>query len=132
MQEQNKFWDHIKDIWDYKIDRKWVEINHTNIPKKAIVLVTNLKTLLNRVKKRVIVEEKKLVSGKPTAYPSKLWLDIYSKVDLVDIYKLWCKELHAQNIEYVLINSTDNSYSLIDSIESLPTIIHSNIHSKYF
>ena len=127
-EQQNGHWDHIKGFWNYEIDTKWVEIAHADVPKKAIVLVTNLNTLLKRVKNRKIIEKNclnynKQIDYTPPNYSSKFWLDVYSTVNLYDIYKTWCEELSRQNIDYILINSSDDSYPIVHSIEDLSIIL---------
>jgi hypothetical protein len=117
-------WKHIKGSWNYKIDMKWSDICNIDLPKKAIVLVTSLETLLIRAQKRTEIEKKSISSEEYQTYPSKYWMNIFEKVNLFDIYKKWLRELYEQKIEFIIVDSTSTAYETYDNFDDLQYLLH--------
>ena len=93
-------------------DAKWVDLLQNKAEKKAVVLVADKATILDRVNRRRFVEPH-VSTGKDKRYNAEFWQKLYERTDLTGVYKAWCAELERCKIPYVLINANDSRYSVL-------------------
>lgn len=100
----------------YNQDPEWNLVSRHAMAMRAIVLAATPTTILNRVRERQIFE-RLAQQGHKTLYPAELWLNVYGQVDLVSIYREWCRELEDHGIPYLFVDSTDDSYPVLSNDE---------------
>lgn len=115
----------INSATDFGQDPRWNDLIGREIPKKAVVLVAGKQTILQRVRRRQIIESQTLTNREESRYPAQLWLELLESVDIVALYQAWCRELRSHGIPYVLVNSNDGAYSIIKSEDHLPDVVNS-------
>jgi hypothetical protein len=93
-------------------DAKWVDLLQNKAEKKAVVLVADKATILDRVNRRRFVEPH-VSTGKDKRYNAEFWQKLYERTDLTGVYKAWCAELEGCKIPYVIINANDSRYSVL-------------------
>lgn len=103
------------DVGRFVDDPKWLELVAMEAPKKAIVLVTDRATIVQRVKERVI-REKQSAHAQERPYNPARWLELLDKIDVDELYQAWCAELQRHDIPQVLIDSTDQNYRALKHI----------------
>lgn len=116
-------WRYMRDSWLYTKDQELNNILKLNVKKQAIVLVSDKKTILNRIKKRRLIEGTLPSNYNDKRYPTDYWEAVYQDINLLEVYTKWCMQLEAENIEYKLINSMNSQYKLIKDKELLGDII---------
>lgn len=121
---RNAYWRRIEQHWSYGIDPSWVHIRQLPIAKKAIILMTDLKTLTQRASKRTLVEKGRGTQG----YPSDFWLDLFNKIDLSEVYTRWINELEALDIDYSIIDSTGKEYTELSKNVNIEKFISGECH----
>lgn len=117
-------WEYIKSSWVYQKDTSWRNILNTKYAKKAIILVSTKNIIIERTKQRLIIENLHLTNTNQGKYPSSFWINLYNKIDLNDIYRIWCNELDQHGIDYICIDTSSGTYNLIDK-QYLSSIINS-------
>lgn len=115
----------LRNATDFNQDPRWNDLAARGVDKKAIVLVTSKQTIMQRVRQREVIE-----SSEPTNsnnhYPARYWLDLLRQVNLVVLYRAWCRELRTQGIPYTLVDSSDDAYPIIEDEDRLPAILRSS------
>ena len=112
------------DPTEFNKDIAWTELLNLPAPKRAVALVANKQTLLDRIRQRSVVEEPTPTNRAANIYQNDKWLRRLERVNLVALYKAWCKELRDNNIPYVLVNSNDERYLVIENEERLEDIVN--------
>jgi 2-polyprenyl-3-methyl-5-hydroxy-6-metoxy-1,4-benzoquinol methylase len=103
----------------FENDSVWDEICETQKGMKAIVLVSSKATILKRIDEREIIENGNIKKPKVSnrlinkKYPRQFWRKLISSTNMLRLYERWCQELEKRGIPYTLINSENNSYSII-------------------
>jgi hypothetical protein len=103
-------------------DTSWTNLLHRSIPKKAVVLIAGKQTIADRMRQRVI-QAPTSNARKVKKYPHETWLNLLEQVDLSALYDAWLQELRDNAIPYVLVDSTSDSYDIIDE-NGLMDILH--------
>lgn len=98
----------------FACDPRWKELLALPYPKKAIVLVVSYSTLVKRMSIRSSIEPAILGGNNSRPYPRKRWIELLSAVDLDELYQAWCRELQKNGIPFVLVDSSDASYTTIE------------------
>ncbi len=98
---------------DFSSDPPWAKVLALPCPKKAVVLMASRKILLNRMSSRQYNEPKNLKENSSYRYQNRHWVDVLKRVDLDEFYLSWCSELEKNGIPYMLINSSNELYSII-------------------
>lgn len=101
----------------YGDDPRWSFVRAWPGEKKALVLVTSRQALLQRIQRRTIIERSALTGTPEALYPGQVWEFIIGHVNLRQFYQEWLSELKAQRIPYLLVDSTDDRYRIIDHDE---------------
>jgi hypothetical protein len=96
-------------------DRKWLELVASKRPKKAIVLVADKGTIVERARGRTI-RESEFPSRAGHPYDPERWLPLLNKVDLAEIYRAWCAELDHHSIPRILIDSSNQHFKILESL----------------
>jgi len=99
----------------------WYTLQQLDHTKKAIILVADRPTLLERVDGRDLVEP--LWTDETSQYSRTLWRKIYEQADLLSLYQGWCDFLEAQNIPYRLVDSRMADYQPIENRERLSALL---------
>lgn len=99
---------------DFEKDEPWCDLKSRDIVRKAIVLIANRQTILQRARQRQIIESRILMSQDEMHYPNQFWLDLIERIDLLTLYRAWCCELRNHKIPYLLIDSTDSTYPVLE------------------
>jgi 2-polyprenyl-3-methyl-5-hydroxy-6-metoxy-1,4-benzoquinol methylase len=107
---------------DFDQDVAWADVVDRDVAKKAVVLVANKQTLIERIRQRKRIEDPELRGREAKDYPAQKWLKVIEEVDLVDLYQAWCEELRKRDIPYLLVMSTDARYPAIAEEDLLATI----------
>jgi hypothetical protein len=100
---------------NFALDRPWASILAHPSPKQAIVLKVSHYVLLERMTQRRHIESKSLLSSFINRYPRQHWIEILEQINLDKIYQAWCYELEKNGIPYVLIDSSNDCYSVLGS-----------------
>ena len=77
-------------------DKQWRAILALPGEKRAVIVVADRATLVERVKARVDVE-----TGDPHAYGVAKWLRLYNTISVDAVYRAWRDELKRRGIAYV-------------------------------
>jgi hypothetical protein len=101
----------------------WRDLVKRDIPKKAVVLVCNTQTLIQRMGQRRLNEEPGSGSTDARKYAAQKWRQILHQVDLVALYQHWCYELQNNQIPYTLINSNSYDYAIVEE-DRLPVVVY--------
>lgn len=103
----NRFkWDLLYKEWDYRLDPQWMELLTVATPKKAIVLVADNQTLIERALGRKQREKNLDSCGSPERdYPAMRWVFVYNNLNLPLIYEMWCKELRRAGVEFIVLDA---------------------------
>jgi SAM-dependent methyltransferase len=105
-------------------DMAWTDLLKLPAPKSAVVLVASKQTLFARIRQRSIVEEPNLTGRGTKIYSNDKWVNRLEGVDLLALYKAWCRELRDNDIPYVLLDSNDEGYPVIQDEERLEDIVN--------
>ena len=99
----------------FDTDNVWKLIEQLHGDKVAVVLVAPLTLLLERIQKRrhlegTLVEtsrsdDPRVTSLKTGRYPSAVMRRTLDAIDLVELYRTWCKQLDAAGIPWHLVES---------------------------
>ena len=108
----------------FEHDEPWIELRRSAAPKRAVVLVASKQTLLQRVARRRVIEEEELRGREAKDYPNQKWLSLLEEVDLLALYRDWCQELRDSHIPYLLVDSGDDNYPIIESEEALEAVVN--------
>jgi 2-polyprenyl-3-methyl-5-hydroxy-6-metoxy-1,4-benzoquinol methylase len=103
----------------------WSDLVKRDIPKKAVVLVCNEQTLMQRMGQRSFNEEPGSGSTDARKYAAQKWRKILAQVDLVALYQHWCDELRNNQIPYTLLDSNSYDYSVVDE-DQLSVVVDGN------
>jgi SAM-dependent methyltransferase len=103
-------------------DKAWTSIIGRSAQKRAVVLVTSTQTMKDRISQRTTSEESAFL-GVEGGYRPQRFLKLLEKVDLADVYGAWCAELRNRGVPYVLVDSSDDSYPIIEDEKRLPEIL---------
>ena len=96
----------------FHIDPKWRDVILRPVPKQAVVLVVTKQTLLERATVRRHVEDDR--DGVPTGdYPSAYMVSLIQRADIDALYEAWRRELERLAIPYVLVDSSDSQYRIL-------------------
>jgi 2-polyprenyl-3-methyl-5-hydroxy-6-metoxy-1,4-benzoquinol methylase len=119
----------IRSANDFEHERRWVRLNKRPIPKRAVVLVASKQLILERVRKRRTLEHPALRAkreGSNRSYNVARWLGLLEEVNLTVLYQAWCRELRHRGIPYMLVDASDDGYSIIEDEDLLPAIVGDN------
>lgn len=108
----------------FEQDPSWNDLVSRDMSKKAIVLVTSKQLILRRLRQRQTIEDLQSIDPKKNRYPVRYWLDLVERMDLVALYQAWCRELQARGVPYVLVDSTDDTYPIIEHEDRLPDLVN--------
>jgi SAM-dependent methyltransferase len=120
----------IRSASDFGHELRWADLNERPIPKKALVLVASKQLILERVRQRRNHEPSALRAkqeGPDDSYDVAWWLGFLEEVNLTDLYQAWCRELRDRGIPYVLVDATDDAYSVIEDEDRLPAIVGDSV-----
>jgi hypothetical protein len=99
----------------FENDPKWLELVATRRAMKAVVLVADRDTIIQRVRQRTIREkESPSPAGRP--YNPEHWLTILDKIDMNEVYKSWCAELDRRGIPRLLVDSSNQQYVILETL----------------
>lgn len=105
-------------------DLPWTEIVRRPTAKRAVVLVASKETIVERIATRTVSEAPEMKNFKPLGgYPSRRWLNIVPQIDVPGLYRAWCAELRDHAIPYVLVNSNDSTFAVIEDETRLEGIV---------
>lgn len=90
---------------NYRDDRRWRLAMRLPVQKRAVLLVADWDTLVERVRSRVVTEE-----GRQRRYRVDAWLDLYRRIDLAAIYDAWRRELDRRRIPVMELDATRADY----------------------
>lgn len=113
----------IRGATDFAGDPQWRNLFRRPGPKKAVVLVTSKRVILERSARREVIEDTKFAKIGRASYVSEQWLKLYEQVDLGALYRAWCRELRSRGIPYALVDSTDRDFPVIEDEGRLPRIL---------
>lgn len=117
---------YLRSLWHYSsLDPAWRDVAKSGAQKTAIVMVAPKRVLMSRAKQRSIVEQGVGVGKKRGRYDSGFWLNIYGKLDLAEVYKLWCETLERSSINYIMLESNDGSYNVIQDKQAMLSVVNS-------
>jgi 2-polyprenyl-3-methyl-5-hydroxy-6-metoxy-1,4-benzoquinol methylase len=119
----------IKSAYDFEHEPRWVRLNKRLIPKRAVVLVASKQLIMERVRQRRTFEPSALrvkQEGPEDSYNVARWLGFLEEVDLTTLYQAWCRELRDRGIPYMLVDASDDAYSIIEDETRLPAIVGDN------
>ena len=108
---------------DFGKDPGWQDLVGHAATKKAVVLVSSKRTILQRARQREVVEAPALAVNSPKRYRQRRWLELLEQVDLIAFYRAWCYELRSCGIPYVLIDASDGTYPVIEDEDRLPALV---------
>jgi 2-polyprenyl-3-methyl-5-hydroxy-6-metoxy-1,4-benzoquinol methylase len=112
-------------VTEFDLDPKWNDISERAIAKKVVVLVAGKQTILKRAGQRKIVEHQSLRNQEEKQYPTQYWTNLIYDMDLGAVYEAWCRELNEHRIPYILVDSTDNTYPILESCDSVQILVNS-------
>jgi SAM-dependent methyltransferase len=114
----------------FKFDRHaaWNTVATSPYPKKAVVLVVSKQTLSERMG-QARPKEWPEFRGWTGNYSHDKWRGLVETVDLAALYRDWLQELRTNSISYLLVDSTTNTYPVIEE-DALEDIVHSTIASS--
>jgi hypothetical protein len=109
----------------FKFDRYggWTGVAKSSLPKKAVVLVASKQTLSQRMA-QVRIKERPERRGETRNYSHHKWLGLLETVDLAALYRDWLQELRDHSIPYVLVDSTGDTYPIIEDEDALEDIVN--------
>jgi hypothetical protein len=93
----------------FTADPWWVEFSERAATKQAIVLVANLVSILKR-------------AGARADYKIEYWQNLYTKLQLPQIYRAWFSELDRHHIPVLLVDATGTNYPRLDADAALGII----------
>jgi hypothetical protein len=103
------------DPYDFDSEKTWKRILKSRQNFKAIVLKASLDVIIERIKRRDIVEKSELSSKAEKKYKNNKWLMIYEKIDLDQLYQNWINQLKRHKIPYIVIDANRIEYTIIEN-----------------
>ncbi|MBM4310317.1 MAG: ATP-binding protein [Deltaproteobacteria bacterium] len=116
-------WPHMLNLWQYKRDAALDALLRTEPLIKAIVLVADRQTILDRIRQRETVEPFLQRNRRAARYPGRYWTSVYNAVDLPEIYRRWCDYLRCNAIEYKHIHSAHDRFEPLQVDTKIETIL---------
>lgn len=116
------YWMNSKKFWNYELDPIWRQVASESFIIEAIILVAREEILLERIQKRDFVEPKGFSRLSMVPYKSNDMRKFYKKVNILDIYNIWIKELKEKHISYTIIDTSEKIYRVIKSKEELYSV----------
>lgn len=107
-------------LGEFDQDPAWTKILEHDAPKTAVVLVAGKQTIVERIRKRNAIGD----ANPSKLYPHQKWEGLLEQVDLPGLYRAWCQELRNHHIPYLLIDSSNTSFMVIEDEERLPDILN--------
>ena len=116
------YWKSVKKIWNYELDPIWRQLVSEPFIIEAIILIAREEILLERIQNRIFVEPKGFSRLSRIKYKSNDVRKFYKKINILDIYNIWIKELKEKHIPYTLIDTSKQTYRIIKSEKELYSI----------
>lgn len=115
--------------WEFPDEPIFKQILNSNKVQNAIVLVSPIQELRQRIKTRKIIE-----AHNPTPYPNQFWLKCLEKINIFYLYEKFLGTLNTLGISYKVIfsssqNSADNFHP--EFRETDRVYIHKNLRGQY-
>lgn len=95
---------------DFSADKAWRTVSQSPLPKSAIVLVVDKKTLRQRMEQRGSVGENFILNIFNPRYKSAHWTELLDSVDLATLYGTWFDELRGLGIDATILDASNPSY----------------------
>lgn len=101
---------------DFQDDSAWRAILRSPAEKSAIVVVTPERDLYERAQRRHRIEPGR---EDDAAYPSRRWIDRFSRIDMAGHYRQWLSELSRHGIPAILVDGTTAGFDEIADTRSV-------------
>jgi hypothetical protein len=101
--------------------REWDSVTKNSAPKKAVVLIASKQTISQRME---LVRRKDSLRGEKKNSTNHKWLSLLESIDLAALYKDWLQELRDNSIPYVLVDSTGDTFPIIEDEDALEDIVN--------
>ena len=109
---------------DFGGDLRWHDLMARGLTMQAVVLVANKQTILERARSRETVEDPALKTRNRNEYSSERWVRFIERSDLLSLYRAWCAELRRRGVPYVIVDSSDDAYRIVEDEGRLPDIVN--------
>jgi 2-polyprenyl-3-methyl-5-hydroxy-6-metoxy-1,4-benzoquinol methylase len=113
-------WNPNEELWDFGADSAWRQIRSLPGQKRAVVLLSSPQELLSRAESRALIEPR--LRREQSVYPNDFWTEIYKKLNLLQVYQSFIRELESLNIDVEYFYSINGSFSRLSRSDAFSFI----------